>query len=178
MKVRNPKIVRSRLRVVPAFFFGLVLLFVAAGSTLFLVRILAHFEWREWWAILLGAFFLSLSLYVLNLVVLRLEVIDRERGCVTCRSLFRPRGRTYFFRDFTDKYLTSDSIYTLPSNKIGIHLVDGGYVRRIAYCPLYHNWTELYDAIPLPESRKYLTLWEELILGVAGRVGVPKRWNK
>jgi hypothetical protein len=170
-------IVRSRYRILYALFFGAIGLFWGVVSVLIVVNNIRNADplhaWALWMIIVVSN--LALWLYILN-VPLRYVVIDREQGCATYYSLFRPFGRRFFFRDFTGICTTTDNAQF--ESGYGVHLVDGRHIRRLMSCALYRNYPELRQAIPLPEIKHRLTMWESLMLFITGHIEVPERWGK
>jgi hypothetical protein len=187
MTRRDQNIVRSRYRIFHAPFWGLFALawvvvtaLVIEHNTISLIDYggISIMRPLRLWMWIIVVFNLLIWMFVLN-VLLRYIVIDREKGCATCYSLFRPFGKKFFFRDYIGIYITEE-ISRFPSG-YGVHLVDGRYVRRLMSCALYRNYDELRGAIPLPEPYRYkggVGIGGGVMLLITGRTKVPKHWTQ
>jgi len=60
-----------------------------------------------------------------------------------------------------------------------VHLVDRRHIRCVIVNGAnYRNLDEMYGAIALPEVHNGLRFGEYLLLALAGRIRIPKRWKE
>jgi len=108
MKPRTPNIVRSRYGLFDMFTVVVVASMEGGMATACFLGVFSGQTPVTWYWILLTALISAIFIYFTAVMLCRV-VIDTDGGSATVRTLFRPGGRKFFFRDYTGVYLSTDA---------------------------------------------------------------------
>lgn len=152
----------------------------AFGTIQYVLKPVIYMTYNEYdvsYPILTIFFTLLLFLLISILNKFRFFVLNTQNQTLYYYSLFRPFGKTLYFKDYIGVYQTTET-GTSGSYKV-LYLVDKKNITRFKIMGLYYkNMDEIIEAIPLPQIKRNLSGKEYFKLMFTGKANLSKIKDK